>query len=191
MFKLAEIDAALGGAVGLARGDASAISRFPNSEPAFWRSFAAIFIIAPVDLLHTALRAGDELTAGVLLANTITVALQWVTFPLLMVLVARILGLGARYGRFVIAYNWSSLLVLAALLPSAVLSSVLPQAGPILTLVAIASIGFVLWFSAFLTRAAFETTWANATGIVVLDILTGMLIARLVFLISGVPLIPA
>ena len=181
MFKIAEIDAALGGALGLARGDATAIERFPNSEPAFWRSFAAIVVIAPVNLAATALRSGGEASAWYLFANAITVLVQWAAFPLIMVFIARLLGLGPRYGLFVIAYNWSSVFVVAVLLPSAVLAALLPQAEGAVNMVTLVSIVFVLWFTAFLTRAAFATNWINAAGIIVVDVLTSLLISGLIF----------
>ncbi len=92
MFKIAEINAALAGAMGLARGDATAISRFPNSEPAFWRSFAAIVLVAPLNLLSTTLRASGDVSGSYLFANASTILVQWVAFPLLMVIIARLLA---------------------------------------------------------------------------------------------------
>ena len=185
MFKIAEIEAALGGALGLVRGDASAISRFPNSEPAFWRSFAAIAVIAPVNLFSTALRAGGEAGAAYLFANAMTVLVQWAAFPLIMVFIARLLGLGPRYGLFVIAYNWSSVLVVAALLPSAVLAAMVPDAPGAVNMVTSFSILFVLWFTVFLTRAAFATNWVTAVGIIIVDLLTSLLISGLIFSAMG------
>lgn len=181
MFKIAEIDAALKGALGLVRGDAAAISFFPNTEPAFWRSFAAVIFIVPVNLLSTTLRAGGEITGGYLFANATTVLVQWVAFPLMMVIIIRLLGLGARYGLFIIAYNWSSVLVVAALLPSAVLAGVAHEAVGLVNMVTMVTILFILWFTAFLTRAALATTWINAVGIVVFDVLTSLLISGLIF----------
>jgi len=185
MFKTAEIEAALRGAWGLACRDETAISHFPNSEPAFWRSFAAIAFVAPVNLLSTFLRAGGEVSGSYLFANALTVLVQWIAFPLMMIVVVRLLGLSASYGLFVIAYNWSSVLVVSVLLPSAVFSAVISDATGLTNMVTMISILFILWFTTFLTRAALATNWVNAIGIIVFDILTSLLISGLIFRSMG------
>jgi hypothetical protein len=43
--------------------------------------------------------------------------LQWVGWPLAMVPIARWLGLAHDYARYIIAYNWSSVLVVAVMVP--------------------------------------------------------------------------
>ena len=131
--------------------------------------------------ISTVLRAGGEVSGSYLFANTMTVAVQWVAFPLMMIIVARLLGLGARYSLFVIAYNWSSVLVVCVLLPSAIFTAFVPDATGLGNMVTMISILFVLWFTTFLTRAALATNWVNSVGIIVFDILTSLLISGLIF----------
>lgn len=184
MFNFAEMSTALTGAIGLARGDAGAIAHFPNSEPAFWRSFAAIIIVAPVQLFITTLRAGDASEGGYLLAEAIASLALWFTFPIVMIFVTRLLGLGSRFSLFVIAYNWSSVIIIAVLLPSAILTASSTESGAA-ALFSLVSVLFVLWYAAFLARAALATTWVNAIGIVVLDTLITLLIGGTVLSVAG------
>lgn len=176
MTVLKDAEAALTGAVGIAMGDAGAIRHFPNSEPAFWRSFAAIAIVGPASLLIAALRPEAAATAGPL-AQLGAVVVLWVGFPAAMAFVARLLGLGARYPLFITAYNWSSVLVVALLFVPALLGAGAP--GGLSAFLTLLLFAYALWFSTFLARVALETTWPTAIGITLFDALLSLFVSGL------------
>lgn len=180
MVLIAELNAALAGAMGLARGNRTAIEAFPNNEPAFWRSFAAIAIILPINFMIISMRPTLEGQSDYAFSDLVATLVQWVAFPLLMIVIVRLLGLGARYSLFIIAYNWSSVFIVAALMPAALLASMTSADHPMVTIVSLISLLFVLWYSAFLAQVALATTWINAIGIVALDVVTSLLINGLV-----------
>jgi hypothetical protein len=185
MSLLKDGEAALTGAIGLAQGDASAIRFFPNSEPAFWRSFAAIAVVAPVDLAIATLQPRAADGEPHLLVELFTVCLLWGLFPLVMILVTRLVRLQARYPLFVIAYNWSSILIVAVLLPASILGAMSEEPGLFVSMVGLVSFGYAVWFSAFLARTVLATGWGNAIAIVVLDAALSLFVGIGVYRLAG------
>ena len=180
MALMAEINSALSGAMGLARGDRSAIDAFPNNEPAFWRSFGAIAIILPINFMIVSMRPVTQGQSDYGFSDLLATLIQWVAFPLLMIVIVRLLNLGARYSLFIIAYNWSSVFIVAALMPAALLASMTSADHPLVIIVSLVSLIFVLWYSAFLAHVALATHWLNAIGIVALDVVLSLLVNGLV-----------
>ena len=102
---------------------------FNLTQAGFWRSFGAFLIAAPIYLW--AARLGIPAEAGtaaqkavvgaVLLKGLLMLALQWISWPLAMVFIARLLKLSRNYAPYIIAYNWSTVLVLLLQLPPVLL----------------------------------------------------------------------
>lgn len=177
MSILKDGEAALTGAIGLAMGDAGAVRHFPNSEPAFWRSFAVIGVIAPVNLMIAMLSPAERVGETGLISELIILVLVWIAYPVAMIFVTRLIGLGARFPLYIIAYNWSSILILAVLLPASIISAIGGEPGGIAILLSYVSIGYALWYSAFLARSVLETVWSNAAAIVILDVALTLLVS--------------
>lgn len=185
MPSLAEITSALVGSVRLARGDAAALGHFNMSVEGFWRSFAAIILVAPIYLAISSL-SPDAGAAEVAPApvRLFILAVEWVAFPLAMVLVARLLDLQQRYAGYIIVYNWSSVPAMAVLLPPFLLYSlglIGPQALFSLFIALSLAVAYYRWLIA---RITLEIGGGVAAGIVVFDfavsLLAGTLTQRLI-----------
>ena len=176
-----EIRRSIHGAVLLARGEAAGMGLFELSFEGFWRSFAAPFLAAPAYALVVAeqyARIGYHgPLATVLVSESLSYALQIVSFPLLAALLTRFLGLGARYVPLIVATNWASLPQVGAFLGAAVLGIVVPPLRPGLMLGAMLA---TLAYEWFVVRTALGTSAGNAAAFVVLNLLVGLLLNHLV-----------
>ncbi len=124
MLSADEVGRSLSGSLQLLNRDAQGLRRFSVSIEAFWRSFGAVVLTAPAfvtalaaDRLRLGLPLQEGLFAdpGLVTLRLVLAGAAWIAFPLLMMLVARRLGLGHRYIGFVIAYNWSAVFASAVL----------------------------------------------------------------------------
>jgi hypothetical protein len=187
MLSADEFGRSLSGAVQLLNRDEDGLRRFPVSIEAFWRSFGAVVLTAPAFVTALAadrLRLGLPLEEGLfsdpthVTARLVLAGAAWIAFPILMIMVARWLGLGHRYVRFVIAYNWSAVLVSAILaFPTAMyVTGLASSALSTLFVVAFAIIVFRLrWF---LAKAALGVSGGLAAVIAAADLaLYGMFAA--------------
>jgi len=158
---------------------------FAQSEDGFWRSFSAIVIIAPLYLYATTVEIelpGDSgpVASPSLAAAMVALVVQWIGWPLAMVPIARLAGLQHGYARYIIAYNWSSVMVIALMLPPLILLDIgLVASGPAIFL------SFVLMMAAFyfrwyVARTALETTGIIAAGLVLGDFVLSLAVNRLI-----------
>lgn len=167
----------------LARLDPSGMGCFDVSIGGFWRSFFAAVVVAPFYAALVIPRVAHEIAAGVDVSLFIGVELMvyavgWAAFPIVMVLLARLLSLEAAYVPYIIAYNWSAVVQVGVFLPVTLLSesAVLSEGvSGLLVMIAVLAIWAYQWFIA---RVALGTTAFTAAGLVILDQLLGYLIAR-------------
>jgi hypothetical protein len=187
-----EVLNALYGSYRLARLDVGGYTYFNVTAAGFWRSFAAILLVAPLYYLTSV--SLHEITAVVVseaqpdpaLSTADTgaaltgLALQWAAWPIAMIFVARVLQVTQHYARFIIAYNWSTVFQMAVLMvPHALFMAGLLGAGPAHALI-IVSIGFLIFYSWFIVRTALDVSGLIATGIVVFDIALGLVIGDII-----------
>jgi len=125
MPSFAEIVRSLQGSVMLARRDTAGYGLFTMTADGFWRSFAAIVLVAPLYLAVTSL-GGDGAAADLpegarasppAVFRLAVIAAEWVAYPAAMAFVTRLLGLQHRYVPYIIAYNWSSVPASAVVMP--------------------------------------------------------------------------
>ena len=157
---------------------------FAQSEQGFWRSFSAILLIAPLYLYATTVQVElpDEaaVEAPSLAAAMAGLVLQWVGWPLVMVLVARLAGLQRSYARYIIAYNWTSVLVIAVMTPPLLLLDlglIEPELALLMSFVLLMATLYYRWFVA---RTALETTGILAMALVISDFVLSLAVTRLV-----------
>lgn len=185
MPSIAEIKRALAASVMLARGDAGGHRLFDHSIEGFWRSFSAILLIAPAYLLTirserilTASVGGEvpEPDAGFYLLRFVILIVEWFAYPVAMIGLAKLLSLGHRYVPYIIAYNWTSVVIAAVfLVPGLLLTSGLIPPGLAQLFFLAASI-WTFYFRYSVARSALETGAATAIGLVIFDFLLGLLI---------------
>ena len=156
---------------------------FSQTEAGFWRSFSAIVIIAPLYLYAgtVQIQLPDEPVpeSPSLAAALVGLVLQWIGWPLAMVPIARWLGLARSYARYIIAYNWSSVLVVAVVVPPLMLLDIgLIGAGFAALLAFVLSV-VALYYRWYVAITAFETTGITATALVIADVVLSLLINTL------------
>src|SRR4051812_12532813 len=104
----------LAGAWHVMLGRPAGLDRLDTSLEGFWRSFAALILVAPFALLaliseeKLTPEAAAALTGGSLAIYCLALLVDWFSFPLVFALLARPFGLGARYVPFIVARNWAS-----------------------------------------------------------------------------------
>ena len=178
-----EVQLAVGGALKLARGDASGLGCFDTSVDGFWRSFRAAVISYPFFLILLAFRvsAAHWAESGVMriaIVETIGYAVTWLAFPVAMVSITCWLGRDTRFFGFVTVYNWCQLpeMVLFVLIALEAQSGLLPKpASQFLEVVAAVAVLVYEWYIA---RVALETSMPAAAGVVLVSLVLGLLISQ-------------
>ena len=185
-----EILRSLSGSWDLLNRRAEGLARFDLSESAFWRSFRAPLLAAPIFITWLAAdRASQGLLAsdGSLFDNTDVLAhtgldfiALWLTLPLLTIAVADRLQLRARLAPFIIICNWSSVLA-AAMLGVPALLLALGWASPALSSLFVIAAGLLIlqmrWYAA---RVTLGVTAGVAALLAACDALIGVGLLRLV-----------
>jgi len=192
MPSLAEIVRAFYGCLLLARHDQTGFAQFENTIGGFWRSFTAIvFIIPPfylsasidIDRLAASGEVGPIDRGAYLAAYMTALVIHWGAYPLALAFVSRFLGLSHNFTRFVIAYNWFSVLVTLALTVPSLLYAAGIIGDALATTTGLILIAPVLYFHWFIARAAFETTGGLAASLVALDIVLAIFLPNITFAI--------
>ncbi len=185
-----EIKSSLYGAYRIARLDAGGLAHFNVSVEGFWRSFFAAIVVAPAYVLLLLVRnaalqnqlsdTGPMPTEISFAPEFITYVIGWITWPLIMLLVARLLSRTENFVPYIIVYNWANCIQVGLLLPVAVLTqgSVFPP--EIAAIIGVVVTGLVLFYLWFIARMVLAVQGWAAAGIVIIDILLGVLTANLI-----------
>jgi len=180
---LAEIAVALFGAWRLAHLDKSGLGYFGESNEAFWKSFFAAVLIAPgyaiLIAIHLSGRPVQVDWISLLAIEGLIYAIAWVAFPLAAYHIVEALGQGARYRRYIVAYNWSQTIQLAARLPVAliVVLEVLPAGFS--GFLDLAIFLLLLGYSWFIARTALEISGLQAAMLVFVDLVLGFVVTAM------------
>ena len=176
----AYISVGLSGAVRLVRLDTQALAYFGDTAADFWRSFLAAAAVAPLFLLYLVIRFFESETGGsfptYLFAQMLAYAIAWLAFPLVMLYAAPVLQKEDRMVRYLVAYNWLSLIQNGVYLPVVMLGITGTFAQGLSNFLAMIALIWVLGMTLFVTRKALEVPFGMAAGIVVMDLLLGVLI---------------
>lgn len=164
----------------LAWRDTAALADFNNTSAGFWRSFSALFLIAPFYLFIASIDWNPDAAGAVAPASPqsqmLSLALQWMLWPAVMIFVTKQIGLGAQYSRYVIVYNWSNVLIIAAIASPAILfrSGIVsfPLTATLSTVLQFATI-YLEWY---LTRLSLATNGFVAAAIVLGNLLLSVAI---------------
>jgi hypothetical protein len=179
----AEVQLAVGGALRLARGDASGLGFFDTSIDGFWRSFRAGVICYPLFLILLVFRVSSAKWAAagaphIVIVETIGYVISWVAFPLLVLPVTRWLGREHRFFAFVVAYNWSQIpqSVLFVIVGLDAATGLFPSG--IAQLVDFVAAIAVLVYEWYIARVALQVSASQAVPVVALDVLLGVILSR-------------
>jgi hypothetical protein len=166
--------------------DSRAWSKFDLTTEGFYRSFAAIFVILPLNivigLIDNQITIAERIRKGKpaleqvyglddATFSTVAVCVEWLIFPIAMIFLLRFLGLAHRYVALIVAHNWATVVIWLFNLPAFLLYA----AGWISSYVAIdlslIVLGFTLYYRFYIAQTALDTTWTLAAGIAMIDFL--------------------
>lgn len=174
----------------------NAIGQFDASYTGFWRSFQAIVLVAPAyavtvladrNALISAVADGAAFNeAAYMAAKWLTLGFDWITLPLLLAGLATFLGIRKGYPAYVVARNWSSVLMVLPFAAIALLDLAGLLSSEALFLPSVVALAIALRFSYLIARRALDVGVDVAIGFVVLDFLVSLALARLISRLLGV-----
>ncbi len=169
----------------LAMRDERAWSGFDLTVAGFFRSFAAILVVIPmnilIDLLTVQLSAGQQAQhkepisahvydLGDALFSTSALCAQWLIFPIAMIVVLRFLSLEHRYSALIIAHNWGTVVVALFNLPPLLLYAAgLVSVDQAINLSFIV-LGLTLYYRFYIAQTALGAGWSTAASITMLEL---------------------
>lgn len=160
-------------------GDIGATRDLDQSVGGFWRSFAALLLVLPFEIVATTMAVNGEAEPNEgMLGDLPLLVLDFVTFPIVLALLARPLGIASGYVSYVVARNWVQPLS-AAVLTVPVLLQAAGVPGGLAFLALIAALGFVLRLYFRLLREVLHASLATAAGLFVLDIVIVVVLVQL------------
>jgi len=177
-----ELRWALVGCWRLAKGDRGGLSCFDRSLDGFWRSFRAAFLSYPLYLVLLMMRVSPaqwQAAGGgrIVAIETIGYVIAWVAFPLVILSVAGWIGREQRFFDFMVPYNWCQLpqSLLFVLVGVASESGIL--GGAAVHAINAAALVAVMVYEWYIARVALQTNGANATLVVLVDLVLGFLVS--------------
>jgi hypothetical protein len=175
----AEVLGALYGAYRLAWFDASGMTYFNLTVEGFWRSFFAAVLVAPAYAILVGLQLStgteDFNIALVFLSEGIGYVLAWCAFPIVALLLTRMLGLDRNYVALIVAHNWSAVPQTAAFVAVVLLGAILPEA--LSTLLVTLTTGAILVYQWFVIRTALQSSGGIALMLLLVDLVVTSLIS--------------
>jgi len=181
--------------------DARARDAFDNSERGFWNSFSAIWIVAPFwfwillkqpeQRSQIAIELGQDYQppdmGAFIVVESFYYLLGWIAFPVVMLIACRYLGVGNNYVRFIVARNWSNVVIwIVLVLPLSLLFSIGAfdySAFQSLALLALVAQILYLWFVALATLEAGGGAAALVVGLDILLVISLTVLRDLVYAI--------
>jgi len=182
MLSVAEIRRSLRGVWLLFFGRAEGLAALDRSVEGFWRSFAVIVLLLPLTAISVlAVTRGDPDRAftDLLFQQLPLMALDWVTFPIVLALAAKPLGVAAHYVTYVVARNWAAPITGAILTVPLVLEGAgwVPREGA--SFLSIVALILVLRYHYMILRIALKTPVSLSIGLVIADFCISLLLIGL------------
>ncbi len=184
MITLDETVRSLYGAWRLARFDSEGLKYFDSTIDGFWRSFFAAVLVAPFYLILLVLRYQSDFGHVPALQffsiEGLAYVIAWLAFPVVMITIATSIDRRRYFVRYIVAYNWASVLQNALYLPIVILAVAGVLGRGASEVLSLAVLTWVLAYSWFITRRALDITGPAAAGIVALDFLLSILIHNII-----------
>ncbi|MEZ5878593.1 MAG: hypothetical protein R3D43_13080 [Tepidamorphaceae bacterium] len=194
MLTIADIRAGLNGASGLMRGDRDAMREFDVSFEGFWKSFFAILVILPVLLLYihgewqtlamTEPPSGDPLDVpqsypAFVLKRLLVSAVDWLAYPLIILAAAGPLGIENRVVPYIVAQNWSTVIVSAVVAAPGIMFGFGLMSGTIAGMMTLALFAFALRYFYLVARIALDAPASLAIGLVAFNAVSSIFLSQL------------
>ncbi|WP_108660740.1 hypothetical protein [Acuticoccus kandeliae] len=183
MLTPTEIRRSLNGAWLLFLGRAEGLAALDRSADGFWRSFAVILLLLPINAITLlAVSRTGETTASfqeMFFEGLPVLALDWVAFPIILALSAGMLGVKRTYVSYIVARNWMAPIAAVILAIPVVLQGAGWLGPSPAVLLSLLSMGLVLRYHYLVVRLALETTMGLSIGLVVVDLLVTLVFVGL------------
>lgn len=183
MFAPHEIRRSLVASWQLFRGRADGLALLDRTVEGFWRSFAAILLVLPVNavtMLAVSRIDDTDQTVGHLILDGLPVLVtDWVAFPVLLALAARPLGVTGTYVSYVVARNWAAPLAAALLMVPFLLEGAGWTSPPVTAFLSVISLGLVLRLHFVILRLALRTEIGPSAALVLADVIVTLVIVAL------------
>ena len=161
--------------------DRNGMGWFNLTVAGFWRSFLAAVIVSPFyfGTLDMGMQGAVE-PEGLLPVRTLQYAAGWISFPIIMIIVTRLMEWTDRYVSYIVAYNWSSVIMITVMLPVTLLDQAYRAPGPRFDLfdaLYYVVFMFTLFYSWFVAHTALRIGPFTAVAIVLLDLIVAFSIS--------------
>ncbi len=185
MGPFANLPANLSGAWDVMNGRVEGLRKLDLTIDGFWRSFGAIVLIVPVALIALASERAivppadgqvPALTGGIAVLRLIAVVVDWLAFPAILALIARPLGIAARYVPFIVARNWAAVPVAFMFAVPHLFHALGIFPTGMLSLALLVLFAIAVWFAYTVVRTALQVPPVLAVPVVVLEIASGFFI---------------
>jgi len=170
----------LSGAFDLLMRDEQGLQKFNLSANGFWHSFGAIVLIAPIYLFAASTdwsaALGDGPSPHSAIKSFISLCILWVGWPVVALYLFRALSCEKQYARYIIAFNWSTVLgVTFMAIPSILLKANLtsPQAGIFLSFMLLFTMLYYEWY---ITNKTLGTPMGMSAAIVSADYAVSLIV---------------
>ena len=182
---LQEAQRAMSGSLRLLFRDTGGYDEFNLTESGFWRSFTAVIPIAPLFIYSATVEIVDPATADLgehkplpMELVVITLVVQWFAWPLAMAFIARSAGLTHNYSRYIIAYNWSSILIMVMQLMPVLLFAMAGASVNMAVVLTTLILVILLYYRWYIALTALEITASFAWVVVLADFVLSFAITR-------------
>lgn len=191
MLTVPEIVRSVYGAWRLARFDPIGMEWLDRTTDGFWRSFRVAILMVPLEVAVLAIALGNlgplEPLPRIAAVAGISYIISWTAFPVLVHPLVTALNRAARYPGYIVAINWSNVVIYAVLVPLALLADSMPAgAGALLNLVLYGAIGIYHWF---ITRTALDVGPGPAAGLTMMELVISFTNSQIALsmMIAGMP----
>ncbi len=169
------------GAYRLARFDAGGMAYFETTVGGFWRSFVAAALVAPLYAMMLVQSFAEGRLPGhplrVALIEVIAYVIGWVVFPLVMAWLVKVFEREERYIGYIVAYNWAAVLQNGLFLPLVMATETGGTPGDPAQAMVMVALVMIMVYGWFIARTALDIPTSTAAGLVILDLVLGLLVS--------------
>ena len=160
------------------------IDHFENSEKAFWKSFYAAIVIAPVQLIYEwGLYVSSDERPGLIRTIPIGVLeyiILWTLFPLVMIYITKVINREEHYFKYIVSYNWFQMCISITIMPFIILSVFNFLPASISSLLETLVFLLFVFYNIFIAKVILKLQTGPGFSIVLIDILLTLLVTQII-----------
>lgn len=173
-----EIASAVYGTYRLAKRDPGGLDYLDRSSEGAVKSFYAAVIVLPIHAVLTTASKWEFLQKAEIPTwfafELVFYVIGWTLFPVLMITITRWIDRWNRFPDFLVAYNWSHIIILAAWLPLQFLRLTELVPMPVFHMLGLGLLVIVLYYRWFFFKVSLDITGGMAAALVASDYVLGL-----------------